>query len=543
MKTVRLDGQITEVNDNAVLGDLIPDLSARYSAAIIRETHSEESSTQNIRLFTSAGEMVMELTPRGSELFAAGFFGVIGGAGAGSSGAGSAGADGNVAQAAQARLKVKWSDRQTTAFGDFKSGIVPEKKTRSYQANEVILGCGGYDPDSSYLIFSKIKHNADHGADESGGVIGVVVSGRKTITKWNAGDFITGAERIVSKTDTSNSFVTADRSTPLEDGMSIITYVGISARGYNAESKSDISIEASESVEHMLIALKKNEFHVSLSASGFITDQSMKGGIVPQEVRGARLSGTVTVRTKGKQSGSLYIYTKDIPGSSNHTVTGTVTHGLELVKLAGKDCIFKVATVPPQIDLRGMALDDALKIAKSHGIMVTADTDLAADAGELSKRVVIDQMPPNTIEVLSEGKVDLKTVELSHVIGIKLDDENAPRTCGIFREVTGLKWYDIGKMPLIFKFEDVTLFDPKVSQKITINIENTPKDEVEPFALAMTNDSRKSAGLVGVRSVASKDFGPTSEPFEATNIIGRVIETEKIASLKEGETVYIREVR
>jgi putative methanogenesis marker protein 3 len=538
LKTVRLDGQIREIDDNAVLGDLIPDLSARYSAAIIKETHSEESSTQNIRLFTSAGDMVIELTQRGSELFAAGFFGVIGGAGA-ETGTGSGdNGDGD----AGAQLKVKWSDRQTVAFGDFKSGIVPGKKTRTYQPYEVILGCGGYDPDSSYLIFSKIKHNADHGADESGGVIGVVVSGRKIISKWNAGDTITGAERIVSKTDKSNSFVTDDRSTPLEDGMSIITYVGINARGYDADSGT-ISIEASESVEHMLIALKKNEFSVNLSASGFITDQSMKGGIVPQEVRDTRLAGTVTVRTKGKQSGSVYIYTKDIPGSSNHTVTGYVTHGLELVKLADKGCVFKVETVPPQIDLRGMALDDALKIAESHGIKVTADTDLTAGGESLAKRVVIEQMPPNTIEVLNEGRVELKTVELSHVIGIKLDDVNAPRTCGIFREVTGLKWYDIGKMPLIFKFEDVTLFDPKVSQKITINIENTPKDEVEPFTLAMTNDSRKSTGLVGVRSVASKDFGPTSEPFEATNIIGKVIETEKIASLKEGDTVYIREVR
>ena len=286
MKTVRLDGQIREVDDNAVLGDLIPDLSARYSAAIIKETHSEESSTQNIRLFTSAGDMVIELTQRGSELFAAGFFGVIGSAGTGT-GSGDNGDAG-------AQLKVKGSDRQTVAFGDFKSGMVPGKKTRTYQPYEVILGCGGYDPDSSYLIFSKIKHNADHGADESGGVIGVVVSGRKIISKWNAGDTITGAERIVSKTDKSNSFVTDDRSTPLEDGMSIITYVGINARGYDADSGT-ISIEASESVEHMLIALKKNEFSVSLSASGFITDQSMKGGIVPQEVRDTRLAGTVTV--------------------------------------------------------------------------------------------------------------------------------------------------------------------------------------------------------------------------------------------------------
>jgi hypothetical protein len=37
--------------------------------------------------------------------------------------------------------------------------------------------------------------------------------------------------------------------------------------------------------------------------------------------------------------------------------------------------------------------------------------------------------------------------------------------------------------------------------------------------------------------------GPTSEPFEGTNLIGRVIDTEKLKKVKERENVYIREVK
>jgi UPF0288 family protein (methanogenesis marker protein 3) len=48
---------------------------------------------------------------------------------------------------------------------------------------------------------------------------------------------------------------------------------------------------------------------------------------------------------------------------------------------------------------------------------------------------------------------------------------------------------------------------------------------------------------VGVRLSANKEFGPTSEPFDGTNILGRVIDTEKLKNLKEKENVYIREVK
>ena len=49
--------------------------------------------------------------------------------------------------------------------------------------------------------------------------------------------------------------------------------------------------------------------------------------------------------------------------------------------------------------------------------------------------------------------------------------------------------------------------------------------------------------MVGGKLAEDKRYGPSGEKFEATNIIGRVLEPEKLRDVKEGETVYILEVR
>ena len=84
---------------------------------------------------------------------------------------------------------------------------------------------------------------------------------------------------------------------------------------------------------------------------------------------------------------------------------------------------------------------------------------------------------------------------------------------------------------------------PEIPAGIHITPENTPKEEAPAAGLGITNDSRKNTGLVGVRLSANREYGPTSEPFEGTNMIGRVIDTEKLKKVKEREKVYIREVR
>jgi len=206
------------------------------------------------------------------------------------------------------------------------------------------------------------------------------------------------------------------------------------------------------------------------------------------------------------------------------------------VKLAKEGDILSTRVVPSRIDLLGLPLTEAKKVAAARGIALTIDTDNA-------DRIVVSQEPGTTLDVLAERAATVTTAPFGQVIDIELDDARAPLSCDVFRRITGLAEHDAGMMPAFFVFDDVYLFKPKIPTTIKINPENCPADEVPASALGITNDSRKGTGLVGVRLSANREFGPTSEPFEGTNIIGRVIDTDKLKDVKERQMVYIREVR
>ncbi|EHQ35721.1 methyl-coenzyme M reductase-associated protein Mmp3 [Methanoplanus limicola] len=509
---IHLDGEIREIKEGSRLRDLLPDFREGFSVAIIKPAGIHESETASIRLLTTAGEIVVELNETADKLTGdAGFI--------------------NLFSEPENVHPVRWSDRYGVSAGNFSAGIIPDKKHHRYAHNDVILGCAGYDPKKSFLILSKIPHFADHGSDVSGGVIGKIVSGKAVVEKLTVNDRIINAERIISRVDRSSSFTTQDMDLILEDGMEIISRIVIRASGY---SDDNIDTRSANSVEHLLLTYSDGRFVNNLSAGAFIRDERMKKSIVPFEFKKTRLEGSVTVRTAGKQKGSIYIYKKSVASSPSHTHVGEVEHGIEIAKLAGMDEQFSVKVIPDQIDLRGMNLTEAKETALKYGISFSSDS-------EDEERAVTDQNPATTLEVLKEGSVEVKTVPLSSVLKIELWDENAPKTCEIFREVTGLKWYRIGKLPVTLNFEDVYLFSPKIPKTTKINIENNPSGEIPAYTLAMTNDSRKNSGLVGIRTAPNSDFGPTSEPFNATNVIGRLIDTDKLKFIEEGSRIYIME--
>jgi UPF0288 family protein (methanogenesis marker protein 3) len=52
--------------------------------------------------------------------------------------------------------------------------------------------------------------------------------------------------------------------------------------------------------------------------------------------------------------------------------------------------------------------------------------------------------------------------------------------------------------------------------------------------------SRRQIGVIGVRFENNDEFGPTGEPFQGTNIVGKVVEgIENLEKFKEGDTVYV----
>jgi putative methanogenesis marker protein 3 len=506
MVTIHLDGERLEVGDGSHLRSVLPELPKNCCVAVIRPATKKQALTDSLTISSTAGEVTIEV-----EGTKAAFLGTAGIA---------------------SHLSLHWQDRYTAAFGPFPSAIKPIRKSHLYERGDVILGCGGYDPQRSYVVFSKSRHSADHGADESGGAIGRVVSGRAVLDRWTTGDRITRIEPVVSWADTSRSFTTTDLDTPLEDGMQVVTHVKVIAQGYSQER---VSTEAAGSVEHLLFALETKRFTVSRATSTHILDAHLAGTDVPVEQRHPRREGTVTVRSAGLSAGGIYIYRADVPSSLAHSVVGQVVHGIELVKLARESDTFAISVEPERIDLLGLPLSEAQEIAQMQGFALHVDTAEGS-------RIVVSQEPGTTLDVLNEKAATVHTAQDEKVVDIVLDDVSAPLSCAIFRQLTGLADHDAGVIPLFFKFDDVFLFKPTVPPKVKIIPENMPTTEVPAASLAITNDSRKGSGMVGVRLSANREFGPTSEPFEGTNIIGRVLDTEKLKHFKERETVFIREV-
>jgi putative methanogenesis marker protein 3 len=305
------------------------------------------------------------------------------------------------------------------------------------------------------------------------------------------------------------------------------------AQGFSPEK---ITTEAAGSVEHMLLALQSGRFVVDRATSTHIADFRQAGTDIPREYRHPRREGAVTVRATGKTAGGVYLYRTDVPSSMVHNIAGQVVQGIEVVRLAQEHDIIAVSVQPERIDLLGLPVQRAKEIASVRGLTLVIDKD----AGE---RIVVSQDPGTTLEVLAEKKVTITSAPLDKVIDIELDDIHAPASCAVFRRITGLVEHDAGMLPVFMKFDDVVLFRPEIPGGIRLNPENSPVDEAPAAGLGITNDSRKNAGLVGVRLSVNREFGPTSEPFEGTNMIGRVIETEKLKKVKEREKVYIREVR
>lgn len=506
---IHLDGKHTLVPEGSRLGDLLPERDERYSVAIIRPALVEdEGESQGVRFATPAGDLVVEVAkPAAVSCLLQPEF--------------------------AERLRLHWQDRYAAAFGTFATDIRPARRPGRYERGDVILGCGGYDPSQSYLIFARMRHTADYGAPEDGGVIGKVVTGRGLLDRLADGDRITGVERVFRRVDRSNVVVTRDAAFPLEDGMQVVSYVEADVQGFGEDG---IDTGTARSVEHFLLSVQGGRFRVDRSTSTYVADTHLVPTRVPAEFSGPRLEGTVTVRTAGKSSGGVYIYTQGVSASPAHTVVGRVVHGIELLRFAGEGDLLAIRAEPEQFDLVGLSLADAEAVAARRGISLTAD----AAEGD---RVVVAQTPATTLEALAGSEVRIETVPADHVVSITLDEAAAPRSVTIFREVTGLKHHSVGKMPLVFVFEDVFLFKPKIGKGVGIIPENTPDGEVPAYTLAMTNDSRRGAGMVGLRTTPNAEFGPTSEPLTGTNVIGKVLDAGNLAGMSEGATVYVKEVK
>lgn len=422
---------------------------------------------------------------------------------------------------------IHWVSHEALAFGPFEADIKPSRETGSFEAFDVLFGAGGFDPHNTHLILSRKKHIAEYGFP-SDGVFATVVTGRKILSKLSREDSILSIEPVIEWEQLAEKMCTTDLSTLLEDEDSIFTYFEV-----------ELSRNAPVGAEHFYALTREGTFNVGVVTSSFVSDDSLREVSVPYENFDPRKEGAISVRTVGYGTGRTYISREERPSSLVHSVVGQVTKGLELIKLAEKGQKLSIESLPPQIVLLGHSFEEAEPVLSSIGVELIRDGYTGENA------VIVRQDPPTTLEILGEARVTAYAVPREKLIQVELYSERAPKSVDFFRHSLGLKTKTVGKLPVYMVYDDAYLFktEEKVVKYKEILPENTPANRVLAGEIGITNQAAKRMGTIGVRLVDDDLFGPTGEKFSSTNIIGRIIEPERLKGIKEGDAIYVSEAR
>lgn len=421
---------------------------------------------------------------------------------------------------------IHWESPEALAFGPFEADIKPSHETGSFEAFDVLFGAGGFDPHNTHLILSRKRHTAEYGSPNDG-VFATIVTGRKIVFKLSREDSILSIEPVIEWEMIAEKTCTTDLSTLLEDEDSIFTYFEV-----------ELSRNAPVGAEHFYALTREGTLNVDVVTSSFISDDSLREVPAPYENFDPRREGAISVRTVGYGTGRIYISREERPSSLVHSVVGQVTKGLELIKLAEKGQKLSVESLPPQMILLGHSFEEIEPVLSSIGVELIRDGYIGEDA------VIVRQNPPTTLEILGGAKVTAYAVPRAKLIEVELYPERAPKSVDFFRHSLELKTKTVGKLPVYMIYENTYLFktEKEVVKYKEILPENTPSDRVMAGEIGITNQAAKRMGTIGVRLIDDDLFGPTGEKFSSTNIIGRIIEPDRLKGIKEGDAIYVSEV-
>ncbi len=504
MILIEVNGQKLEVNDGAVLKDALELAKAFHipgtTIGILKAGTKKEETTSEYKILTTKGEFRIELT----------------------------GEHGLWMRFKQDLINIRahWDTFNSIAFGPVETDVIPERVEKKFNRYDVFFGTGGYDAKNTYLMFSKDKHISDYGSPRDA-VVGKIISGKSVFAGLKQGDTILKIEPVIKWETLLDKISTVDLSTKLEDGMRIFTYF-----------KVDLVNESPEGAEHFLALIRKKTFNADTFSNSFISDDLLKGEGCPYEHWQARSEGTVAARTDGVGNGRIYIYKADRTSSAVHSVVGHVTEGIELIRIAQAGSRLAVISNPERVMILGMGFAQAEKILDARGLKLEKMGYTGDDA------IIVEQNPKTTVEILHHGGTSGLGVRSDKIIDVRFYDDLAPKTLDFFRHSLGLKDLPLGPLPVIYTYENTYLFrsEKEAEAYKEINPENVPRKEVKAGEIAVTNQAAKRYGMIGVKLIDDAKYGPTGEKFECTNIIGKVINPERLKGIKAGDIVYIREV-
>jgi putative methanogenesis marker protein 3 len=422
-------------------------------------------------------------------------------------------------------LRIRWITSQEVAVGPIKTDLVPNREEHPYDRWEVLFSLSGFTADSTHLILSKTKHKAVYGAPEDNrGVFARVVGGKRTIMNLTDQDRILKVKPVLERETIIKSAAITNLETQLEPGNQIFTYVLVKP---NPQSP--------RSVEHFYALEEGGKLRVDYDSNSFLGFYGLQGLEKGVEQIDQRKRGIITLRNHGNGLGRVYIYREDRVSTPSHNVLGKVEKGMQLLDIAryGDEVTFH--TEPGRVMTLSMTQIEAENFLSQQGVEQIRE-GLTDD-----QAVVVRQEPHFTMDIIAEGKVKTFGIHEEELVYVELN-QMTPHSNWYFQKITGLLDSPVGVLEVHFAFPGMKLLmfkpDPKESKGLIP--ENTPHNRVEAGEIGITNMSRRHMGMIGVRFEEHQEFGPTGEPFEGTNIIGRVLKgMENLENYKEGDVVYV----
>ncbi len=422
-------------------------------------------------------------------------------------------------------MPVRWTSKDAVAFGPFPSDTVPLRGSADHKGFELMFAAGS-DPTNTHLIFTKARHPAEYGAPEEG-TFASIISGKHVLSDLSRGDRILEIVPVTGTEDAGEHLCTTDLRTVLVDGSRIFTYLEM-----------EIDPEAPEGAEHLFAVTRDGTFLIDAVASSYISDHRFLGELVTYENFESRSAGSVFVRTVGYGAGKLFIATEDRTSTIMHSVVGHVIKGLELAKLAKEGQRIMIESSPEPIMLIGRNFIDAEAEMELLGVDVIRE-DYTGDDG-----FIVMQTPATTIGILAEKRVTLKGVDPDHLVNVRFYNDLVPKTMDFFRHATGMQYKPVGALMVLMTYDDTFIFkamDKEADKYKELMPENIPEKKVLSGEIGVTNQAAKRSGMIGVKLLDNDLFGPTGEKFNCTNIIGKVIDTDKLRKFKDGDIMYIIE--
>lgn len=426
-------------------------------------------------------------------------------------------------------LRIRWTTSNDVAIGPIKTDLTPTHEEHKYERWDVALSLSGFTADATHIILIKDKHQAVYGVPETpkndNGVFARIVGGKRTVMKLDDQDEIKKVKPVLERKSTVKSAAITNMDTEILPGNEIFTYV-----------KVKLSEKSPQSAEHFFALSDNEKIQIDYESDSFVGFYALQGLETPSEYIDQRKRGTITLRNKGKGTGRVYIYREDRVSTPSHSLIGTVDKGMELMDIAGEQDQVTIITEPQRIMTLSLTQKEAQELLDKNGVKQIREGLTDDDA------VVVIQEPSFTMDIIGEKQVKTYGILKDKLIYLNVYDELAPRSSWYFKKITGLLDSPVGSLKIHFAFPgtDVMMFKGSSRDSKGLVPENTPKEKVYKGEIALTNMSKRNIGILGVRFEDNSEFGPTGEPFNATNILGNVVKgLENLKKFKEGETVYV----